>query len=140
MAAPVAELYDIDARHDPLLAECERARDLLNTSDQHAAMDELVRLANSGSIMSTLLVADALRTGRVYAQDLPGAEVGGGMAFGDALKLSLNCYRSLLKSGWSRRQTGTPIACVEDASSTPSARLPRPEPLARRETLRRNLA
>ena len=74
MAKPGAELFDVDACNDPLLAEHERARDLLYKSDQHAAMGELEQLANCGSIMSTLLVADALRTGWVYGQDLPGAE------------------------------------------------------------------
>ena len=74
MAKPRPELYDVDARNDPLLDKYELARDLLYTSDQHTAMDELKRLADQGSIMSTLLVSDALREGWVYDQDLPGAE------------------------------------------------------------------
>ncbi len=74
MAPAMTAFYDVDARNDPFRKDYERARDLLYTSDQHVAMDGLEQLANSGSIMSILLVADALRTGWVYGQDLPGAE------------------------------------------------------------------
>ena len=66
--------FDIDARHDPLLADYERARDLLPTPDWRRGLDEMERLAHAGSIMSILHVSDAMRWGWGYEQDLPGAE------------------------------------------------------------------
>lgn len=74
MAAPFAELYDIDARNDPLLAEYERALSLLHGSDWRRGLDELEGLAHRGSLMSTLFVADAMRVPWGYDQDLPEAE------------------------------------------------------------------
>ena len=74
MAKLEAELYDVDARNDPLLAEYERARDLLQGSDWRPGLEEMERLAHRGSIMSMLLVSDAMRDGWMYDQDLPGAE------------------------------------------------------------------
>lgn len=74
MAKPIAELYDIDARSDPHMAEYERARDLAQTSDWRQALQDLERLAHAGSIMSILMVSDAMLTGWSYAQDLPRAE------------------------------------------------------------------
>jgi TPR repeat protein len=74
MAKPVSELYDVDARSDPLLAGYEHARQLLQTSDWRRGLEELERLAHRGSIMSMLLVSDAMRDGWMYDQDLPGAE------------------------------------------------------------------
>ena len=74
MAKPGDELYDIDARNDPFLAEYELARDFLRTPEWRQGLKELEALAYRGSIMSILLVADDLRYGRMYAQDLPDAE------------------------------------------------------------------
>lgn len=74
MAKPAAELYDVDARNDPLLAEYERARDLLQGSDWRQGLEEMEGLARRGSLMSMLLVSDAMRDGWMYDQDLPGAE------------------------------------------------------------------
>ena len=74
MTKPAAELYDIDARGDPLLAEYECARDLLQGPDWRQGLKDLESLAHRGSIMSMLLVADALRDGWLYDQDLPRAE------------------------------------------------------------------
>lgn len=67
-------LYDVDARNDPFLAEYERARDAVRGPDWERGLQELERLAHKGSLMSTLLVSDAMRTGWMYDQDLPGAE------------------------------------------------------------------
>lgn len=74
MAGPANELYDVDARNDPLLAEYERARGLLWGSDWRRGLDELEGLAHQGSLMSMLLVADAMRVGWGYDQHLPEAE------------------------------------------------------------------
>lgn len=68
------ELYDADARDDLLFAEYERARDLLYGKDWRRGLQELESLANRGSVMSILLIADALRRGWKYARDLPNAE------------------------------------------------------------------
>ena len=74
MAQPVLDLYDVDARNDPHFAEYERARDLLHSEDWQGGLKELEGLAYRGSIMSILLVSDAMRDGWMYDQDLPGAE------------------------------------------------------------------
>jgi TPR repeat protein len=74
MAKPATELFDVDARNDPFLADYERARDLLQTADWRRGLEEMERLAYGGSIMSILLVSDAMRTGWGYDQDLLGAE------------------------------------------------------------------
>ncbi|MDP2763984.1 MAG: hypothetical protein Q8O54_04010 [Brevundimonas sp.] len=74
MTKPPLELYDVDARDDPLLAEYERARDLLQGAGWKQGLETLERLAHQGSLMSMLLVSDAMRTGWMYDQDLPGAE------------------------------------------------------------------
>ncbi|MDB5492720.1 MAG: hypothetical protein JWP86_57, partial [Phenylobacterium sp.] len=74
MAAAAQELYDSDARDDPFIAEYERARDSLHTSEWRRRLEELEQLAYRGSIMSILLVSDAMRDGWMYDQDLPGAE------------------------------------------------------------------
>ena len=68
------ELYDLEARRDPLFAEYERARDLLQGADWRTGLEQMERLAHQGSIMSILLVSDAMRTGWMYDQDLLGAE------------------------------------------------------------------
>ncbi|WP_397402191.1 tetratricopeptide repeat protein [Phenylobacterium sp.] len=68
------DLYDLDARNDPFLAEYEKARDLLQTSEWRRGLQEIERLAYGGSIMSILLVSDAMRAGWMYDQDLSGAE------------------------------------------------------------------
>lgn len=70
----VSDLYDLDARNDPLLAEYESARDQLQGSDWRQGLEEMERLAHRGSVMSILLVSDAMRDGWMYDQDLPGAE------------------------------------------------------------------
>jgi len=70
----VNERYDVDARNDPLLADYVQARDLLHTADWRVGLRELEQLAHRGSIMSMLLVSDAMRDGWMYDQDLPGAE------------------------------------------------------------------
>lgn len=70
----MTELFDLDAGADPLLAEYERARDLLQGSDWPRGLKAMEALAYRGSIMSILLVADAMRSGWMYEQDLPGAE------------------------------------------------------------------
>lgn len=69
-----SEPYDLDARNDPFLSEYERARGLVGTPDWRNGVQELERLAYGGSLMSMLLVADAMRSGWMYDQDLPGAE------------------------------------------------------------------
>lgn len=74
MPGSVAELYDIDVRNDPLLAEYERARDLLQGTEWSQGLDDMEALAHRGSMMGTLLVADALLHGWMYDQDLPRAE------------------------------------------------------------------
>jgi TPR repeat protein len=74
MANPVAGIFDVDAQNDLLLTEYERARALLQGSDWRQGLLELEALAHRGSIMSILLVADAMRDGWMYDQDLPGAE------------------------------------------------------------------
>ena len=74
MTKPPLELYDVDAREDPFLAEYERARDLLHGADWNQGLETLESLAHQGSLMSILLVSDAMRTGWMYDQDLPGAE------------------------------------------------------------------
>ncbi len=66
--------FDEDARGDPFLAEYEKARDVLRTPDWRRGLQEMEQLARSGSIMSILHLADAMRTGWGYDQDLPGAE------------------------------------------------------------------
>lgn len=66
--------FDLDARNDPFLVDYERARDVLQTSDWGSGLKEMERLARSGSIMSILLIADAMREGWMYDQDLPGAK------------------------------------------------------------------
>ncbi|NEX93810.1 tetratricopeptide repeat protein [Caulobacter sp. 17J65-9] len=66
--------WDVDALEDPLLAEYERARDQLHGADWREALKELESLADRGSLMSMLLVADAAREGWKYEQDLPDAE------------------------------------------------------------------
>ena len=71
---PRAELYDVDALNDPFFPEFERARDVLQGTDWRRGLDEMERLAYNGSLMSILLVSDAMRTGWMYDQDLPGAE------------------------------------------------------------------
>lgn len=75
MTTPPADLYDVDARIDPFFAEYERARDALYGADWLEGVEEIERLAHRGSIMSILLVADAMRVGGwIYDQDLSGAE------------------------------------------------------------------
>ena len=74
MSGPASELYDVDALNDPLLAEYERARDLLQGADWRHGLEEMERLAHRGSLMSMLHVSDAMRQGWGYDQDLPGAE------------------------------------------------------------------
>ena len=67
-------LYDMDGRSDPFFVDYERARDALNGPSWHDGLIELEELARRGSIMSMLFVADAMRDGWKYDQDLPGAE------------------------------------------------------------------
>jgi TPR repeat protein len=74
MAHPAARLYDLDAANDPFLADYERARDTLRGPDWREGLAELERLAYGGSILSMLLVSDAMLHGWMYDQDLPGAE------------------------------------------------------------------
>lgn len=74
MAGPLNEFYDIDARNDPFLREYEAARSLLRGSDWRKGLDDLEALAHRGSLMSMLLVADALRVGWGYDQELTEAE------------------------------------------------------------------
>ena len=69
-----SELYDVDARNDPFLAEYGRARSLLFGSDWRRGLDEMEGLAHRGSLMSMLFVADAMRVPWGYEQDLPEAE------------------------------------------------------------------
>lgn len=65
--------FDQESRNDPLFLEYQRARDLLKTQDWRLGLEELELLAHRGSIMSTLLVSDAMRVGWMYDQDLIGA-------------------------------------------------------------------
>ena len=74
MPKAISELFDADASNDPFLVDYERARDLLQTADWRQGLQELEGLARRGSIMSILLVADAMRDGWKYDKDLPGAE------------------------------------------------------------------
>ena len=67
------EVFDLDASGDPYLLDYEAARSL-TASDWQAGSREMERLAHSGSIMALLFVAEAMRDGRIYDQDLPGAE------------------------------------------------------------------
>ncbi len=71
---PEDDPYDVDARVDPYITEYERARDLLHTSEWLQGVKALEELAYRGSIMSILLVADAMRIGWIYDRDLSGAE------------------------------------------------------------------
>lgn len=74
MDQPASELFDVDARNDPFLAEYEKARDLLSGSDWRQGLAQIEHLASLGSIMSILLVSDNLRNGGLYDQDLRAAE------------------------------------------------------------------
>jgi TPR repeat protein len=74
VAKPESDLFDVDAREDPLLAEYKHARDLILGGDWQRGLPELEELANRGSIMSILLIADAMRAGWMYSKDLPRAE------------------------------------------------------------------
>jgi TPR repeat protein len=65
--------YDRDVRSDPFLAEYETARDLVK-QDPNMGVNRLEELSYKGSILSILYIADSMRTGWVYEQDLPGAE------------------------------------------------------------------
>ena len=64
-----------DLSEDPFVAEYEAARDLLRTSDWRQGLKELEKLAHQGSISSILLVADAMRAGWLYQQDLAAASL-----------------------------------------------------------------
>lgn len=87
MARPSNELFDVDARNDPFFAEYRRALELLQGSDWRRGLEDMERLAHEGSLMSMLLVSDAMREGWMYKQDLPGAE---------------NWYRVAVESGSAR--------------------------------------
>ena len=74
MAKPSNELFDVDARNDPFFAEYRQAVELLQGSNWRRGLEDMERLAHEGSLMSMLLVSDAMRDGWMYEQDLPGAE------------------------------------------------------------------
>ena len=67
------DIFDEEEQRDPHLAEYVAARRLLNT-DLRQGLRIMEELSHRGSIMSILFVADAMRTGWEYEQDLPGAE------------------------------------------------------------------
>jgi TPR repeat protein len=67
------ELYDVDARRDPLIEEYVQARDLVHR-DWRKALQDLEALSHRGSIMSILYVSDCMQRGQGYETDLPGAE------------------------------------------------------------------
>ena len=67
------DIYDLDAKRDPHMAEYAKVRDSMR-ADPHSAIREMETLAYRGSIMSILFIADAMLTGSWYEQDLPGAE------------------------------------------------------------------
>lgn len=69
-----SENFDIDTRNDPFFAEYQRALEMLQIPDWGPGLQEMDRLARSGSIMSILLIADAMWAGWMYDQDLPSAE------------------------------------------------------------------
>jgi len=68
------DLYGEEADDDPLRAEFERARTLLEGDEWWRGLDELEALAHRGSMLSTISVASCMLEGWGYAQDLPGAE------------------------------------------------------------------
>jgi TPR repeat protein len=86
-------LYDTEVRADPYLGEYVRARDLLAT-DRNQAIKDMEALAYRGSVLSTLFIADAMRDGYVYGQDLPGAE---------------RWYEAVAAAGWARGLTGLAV-------------------------------
>lgn len=65
---------DVDSSNDAYIEEYERARNTLATSNWSHGLQQLEQLAHRGSITSILLVADEMRKGQLYNQDLPGAE------------------------------------------------------------------
>ena len=67
------EFNDVDARDDRRLAEYEFARDMIHTPAISHGIEELEQLAHQGSVMSILMIADAMRQGWLYAKDLAGA-------------------------------------------------------------------
>jgi hypothetical protein len=64
----------LDPNDDPLRADFEEARMLLEGGEWRQGLDELVALAHRGSILSLLCVAACMFEGWGYDQDLPGAE------------------------------------------------------------------
>jgi TPR repeat protein len=118
MAKPIAELYDIDARSDPHLAEYERARDLLQTSDWRDGLKELEGLAHRGSIMSMLLVSDAMRNGWLYHQDLPRAEAWYQVA------VESGSARGLFGLGLTRLLMGRYSQAIQDLEAAIARRFP----------------
>lgn len=60
---------------DPFLDDYKEARALLRTSDWRSGLERLEELAHKGSISSILLVADAMRVGWLYRQDLATASL-----------------------------------------------------------------
>lgn len=50
------------------------ARDRLHSDEWESGLNDLETLAHEGSLLSALLIADALREGRLYKQDLQMAE------------------------------------------------------------------
>jgi TPR repeat protein len=84
-------MLDLEAAQDPYLEEYKSARDKLRTAEMPQALDKLNDLANRGSVMSLLLIADALRVGRLYNQDLVGAA---------------EWYRVAVEAGWPRAHYG----------------------------------
>lgn len=60
---------------EPFFSDYERARDFLHTQNWDQGIEELEELAHKGSVLSMLLIADAMRVGGwIYHQDLLGAE------------------------------------------------------------------
>ena len=59
---------------DPHLRRYAAVRDKLHSEEWGAALDDLEALAHEGSVMSMLLIADAMRTGWLYRQDLEAAK------------------------------------------------------------------
>jgi TPR repeat protein len=68
------DFYGEEAHNDPLRAEFEGARALLDGEEWRRGLDELESLAYRGSMLSTLCVAGCMLEGWGYDQDLPGAE------------------------------------------------------------------
>lgn len=64
-----------DDRLDCTSAEYERARNLLRSDHWEEGVETIERLAHNGSVLSMLLVADAMRQGGwIYDEDLNGAQ------------------------------------------------------------------